>query len=273
MTDHSSLQDPQEVIGRQWSKDTSPERRQLLELARDALLFISDTGQRHCFEDFRESLTTGAPLRAEEVPTAPDSRELVSLQERLNCTRELFTRLRDEPESSGERGLIQLILDTLHFISATGQYSAFGEYLGHVAVGGPPYAVASFDTKEEAETWLQTHPHPPASANVLIANTYHDVVHDRATGLRRLLRNRDLEYYLAERRREDPPVAVASFGRFEEADAWLQSQPKPVPWTWVSIAGEPYLAAYYPNLGHRALYPLSLADGYEVTSGEPPQQG
>ena len=168
--------------------------------------------------------------------------------------------------------MIQVILDTLRFISATGQLTAFGEYLEHVAAGGPPYAVASFDTREEAEAWLRNHPHPPVSANVLIANAYHDVVYDRATGTRRLLRNRDLEYYLAERRGGAPPVAIASFSDREEADAWLQSQPQPAPWAWVSIAGELYLAAGYPNLGHRALYPMSLSEGYEVESGESPQE-
>lgn len=32
--------------------------------------------------------------------------------------------------------------------------------------------------------------------------------------------------------------------------------------TWVMIASELYLAAYHPNIDHRALYPLSLARGY-----------
>ncbi|HYH95896.1 hypothetical protein [Hyalangium sp.] len=272
MTDSSALSDPQEVIGKQWSKNSSPERRQLLELARDALFFISDTGLRHRFEDFRESLTAGVPPRAEEIPAASSAPELVSLQERLNCTREFFTTLLDEAESMAERGLIQIILDTLHFIAGTGQASAFSEYLKHVAASGPPYAVASFGSREEAELWLQSHPHPPVSANILVANAYHDVVHDRVTGIRRLPRNRDLEYYLAGHRRANPPTAVASFSRFEDADAWLQSQPKPASWAWVSIAGEPYLAAYYPNLDHRALYPLSLADGYEMEIGDSPQQ-
>jgi hypothetical protein len=204
MTDHFVLSAPQAVIGRQWNKSASTEQRQLLELARDALFFIFDTGQRH------------------------------------------------------------------RFIAASNQYSAFREYLEHIAAGGPPYIVASFDTREEAESWLQNHPSPPDSANVLIANIYHEVVHERATGIRRLPRNRDLEYYLAEHQRVAPPTAVASFNSIEEAAAWLQSQPKPAPWAWVWAGGEFYLAAYYPNLGHRTLYPLSLARAVEP--GESPQQ-
>jgi hypothetical protein len=270
MTANSILSDSQEVIGKLWSEDASAERRQLLELARDALLFIFDTGQRHRFDDLRESLEAGSLSQAEEVPAASSDQEFVNLRERLNLTREFFAKLRDEPESTAARDQVQVIIDTLHFISATGQYKALSEYLENIAAGGPPYAVATFNTRDEAEAWLQSHAHPPASANILIANVYHDVIHERATGIRRLSRNRDLEYYLAEHRRAHPPVAVASFRSREEADAWLKSQPKPVPWVWVSIAGEPYLAAYYPNLGHRAFYPLSLADGYEVDSGKSP---
>jgi hypothetical protein len=37
-------------------------------------------------------------------------------------------------------------------------------------------------------------------------------------------------------------------------------------WTWVLVAGEFNLAVYHPNINYRALYPLSLADGYESKS-------
>jgi hypothetical protein len=262
MTSPLLIADPQEVIGKQWIKDPSPERVQTLGLARDALTFISATGQRYRLEDFRKNLKSGAPSQGGVVP----------LKERLNRAGNFFTKLRDEPESIDERGLIQIIIDTLHFISSTDQYSAFGEYLEHVEAGAPPYVVASFDTAEEAESWLKKHSNPPVSANVLIANTYHDVVYERDTDTRRLPRNHDLEYYLAELKREQPPVAVASFKSVEDADAWLQSQPEPARWAWVSIVGEFYLAVNYPNIGHRALYPLSMAEGYQVEPAELLQQ-
>ena len=263
MTNYTLLSDPQPVIGKQWSKDSSPERRQVLGLARDALFFLSFLGQRNRFEDFRKHPRADAPPQAEGF---------ASLKERLNNTADFFTQLRDEPESTDERESIQVILDALRFISSTQQYSAFGEYLEHVEAGGPPYAVAAFATKEEAEAWLKKLPEPPDSANVLIANTYHDVVHDHEADTLRLPRNRSLEYYLANLKKEQPPNAIASFGSLEEADTWLQSQPEPPRWAWVSIAGEFYLAAYYPNIHHRALYPLSMSKGYEDESNEPPRQ-
>jgi len=261
MTSHTLLSDPQEVIGARWSEEQSPEQARILGLARDALLYVSATGQRYRFEDFRKSLESATRSSA---GAAPVPGHLAELKERLRRTEEFFTKLRDEPGSAGERGLIQVILDTLHFISSTGQHGAFGEYLEHVEAGAPPYAIASFETREEAEAWLRNHPNPPVSANVLIANNYHDVMHDRETNSRRLPRNRDLEYYLAELKREEPAVPTASFASLEEAEAWLKSQPEPARWAWVSIAGEIYLAAYHPNIDHRALHPLSMADGYEV---------
>ncbi|MGZ3458160.1 MAG: hypothetical protein ACXU86_06585 [Archangium sp.] len=264
MTNHTLLSDPQEVIGKQWSEDQSPEQARILGLARDALRFVFATGQRYRFEDFRKSLASG--VRPPKPPPPQDS--LASLEDRLSRTEGYFTKLRDETDSAGEKDLIQVILDTLHFIASTGQHRAFGEYLEHVEAGAPPYVIASFDTMEEAEAWLRIHPNPPDSANVLIANKYHDVLYDRETNTRRLPRNRDLEYYLAELKQEEPPTAVASFASHEEAEAWLKAQPEPARWAWVSIAGELYLAAYYPNIGHRALYPSSLAKGY--TSSGPP---
>jgi hypothetical protein len=262
MTNYTLLSAPQPVIGRQWSKDSSPERRWLLGLARDALLFIEVTGQRYRFEDFRKNPGTGAPPRAEGF---------TSLRERLNKTAEFFTQLRDDPESASEKELIQVILDALHFISSTDQHSAFAEYLEHVEAGGPPYAVAAFATQEEAEAWLKQLPQPPDSANILIANRYHDVVYDSQSHVFRLPRSRALEYYLADLEKEHPPSAGTSFESLEEATAWLQSQPEPARWSWALIAGEFYLAAYYRNTHYRALYPLSMAKGYDKKSQETPR--
>lgn len=264
MTNYTLLTDPQEWIGRQWSKDPSPERVRILSLARDALFFLGDTGQRYPFEDFRRSPETHARSQAPE--------RLGQLEERIVLAEDFFRKLRDKSGPAEDKGLIQVILDALLFISSSDQYSAFDEYLSHVEAGGPPYIVASFDTREAAEDWLKRHPNPPDMANVLVADRYHCVACDRETGSRRLPRSRDLEYYLAELKREKPPLAIASFNSLGEAEAWLRSQPAPARWAWVSIAGDPYLAAYYPNIDHRALYPLSMAEGYEEESGGFSQQ-
>ena len=266
MTHHTLLSGPQEVIGKRWRENQSPEQARILGLARDALLYVSATGQQYRFEDFRKSFESGAPPSEGAMPVPG---RLAELGKRSSRAEAFFTKLRDETDSAEEREQLQVILDTLHFISSTGQHGAFGEYLEHVEAGAPPYVIASFETREEAEAWLGNHPSPPVSANVLIANDYHDVLYDRETNSRRLPRNRDLEYYLAELKREEPPVAAASFASRKEAEAWLKAQSEPARWAWVSIAGEMYLAAYHPNIGHRTLYPLSMAEGYELEPDEP----
>ncbi len=228
-------------------------------LAREALLFPLVTGQRSHFEAFRASPRTGESSRFEGF---------ADLQQRLSQTVGFFERLLDESESTDDRKLIPVILDALHFVSSRGQYRAFGEYLDHVEASGPPYVMGAFETKEEAEAWFKQQPEPPEPVLILIANTYYDAIYDLRVNKLRLPRDRSIEYYLAELKREQPPKAVASFGSLAEAEAWLQAQPHPARWAWVSIAGEFYLAAYYPNINHRALYPLSLADGYEEEDSE-----
>lgn len=37
------------------------------------------------------------------------------------------------------------------------------------------------------------------------------------------------------------------------------------------ISGELYLAVYHPNVNHRALYPLSMADGFEINTEVEPE--
>jgi hypothetical protein len=123
----------------------------------------------------------------------------------------------------------------------------------------PPFVVASFDTREEAEAWLANHPHPPDPASVLIANEFHDVVYDRETNLRRLPRSRALKWYLEELVEKEQPVPVASFETLEAADAWWRAQSEPPGWAWLRVGGQIYMAAYFPNIQHRALFPLSLA--------------
>ncbi|HEX8441273.1 hypothetical protein [Archangium sp.] len=254
MTNPLILSDAQQVIGRRWSEGQPPERARILILARDALDFISVTGQWYPFVDFRGNRASSGSSPAGTAH---------GLQESLSEAERFFEELRDEPEAAGEQPAIQVILDAFRFISSTRQHAAFGDFLEHVESNAPPFVMASFETKSEAEAWLKSHPNPPTFAEILIGNRSHDVVYERETDFRRLPWNRHLERHLAWLKREESPVAEASFATREEAEAWLARQPRPARWTWVLIAGEFYLAAYYPNINHRALYPLSMAASEE----------
>jgi hypothetical protein len=242
-------------IGQRWSSgEASPEEKEILALARDSLDFIFATGQRYRFEDFSgdESKTADHPSQG-----SPE------LRARLSKAQAFFEGHLHASNSADEKAQLQAILQAFRFIASTRQYEALNTYLKHVESNAPPFVVASFETLNEAEAWLRSHPHPPDPANVLIAGHYHDVVYDRETNRRLLPWNRHLHGYLAELKRVDPPVAVASFSTLEEAKAWLERQAEPAMKQWVSIGGKLYLAAYYPNIRHRALYPLAMIEGWD----------
>ncbi|HEX5746446.1 MAG TPA: hypothetical protein VFZ09_09380 [Archangium sp.] len=250
MTTLSDLADAHPVIGRRWSPDQSSEQKRILCLARDALDFIFATGQRYDFEDFfKRPDARGLPRRGGTS----------ELSERMDGTKRFFEKVRGEPELAEEVAQSQAILDAIQYIESTGQQEAFAAFQQQVESNDPPFVVASFDTREAAEAWLANHPHPPDPASVLIANEFHDVVYDRETNLRRLPRSRALKWYLEELVEKEQPVPVASFETLEEADAWWRAQSEPPGWAWVRVGGQIYMAAYYPNIQHRALFPLSLA--------------
>jgi hypothetical protein len=254
MTSPLLLSEAQQAIGRRRSEEQPPEQARILGLARDSLDFISATGQWYPFEDFRVSRASLQSSQASDEEGSEGLRELKSK------TESFFEKLLGDPAAVGEQEPIQLILDALRFISSPHQHEAFADFIAHVETRAPPYVVASFATQAEAEAWLRRHQNPPAFADILVGDRYHDVVYERETDFRRLPWNRHLERYLGWLVRVEAPVADASFATHEEAEAWLTRQPHPARRTWVMIAGELYLAAYYPNINHRALHPLSMAE-------------
>jgi hypothetical protein len=68
-----------------------------------------------------------------------------------------------------------------------------------------------------------------------------------------------LEYYLGARVRDGLPPPVASFATRQQAEAWFANEAAPPRHAVILVAGEPHLAVYHPNLGHRSIYPFSLA--------------
>ena len=48
--------------------------------------------------------------------------------------------------------------------------------------------------------------------------------------------------------------------QIEEADAWFNTQTEPPAQTVIRIGGEHYLAVFYRNINHRALFPFSIVE-------------
>jgi hypothetical protein len=171
----------------------------------------------------------------------------------------LLARIRAHTPSAEEQALLETAINALLFITSTGQRYAFADFLEYLESNAPPPVVASFKTREEAESWLSSHPEPPDSTLVLIAGQYHTVAYIREMNHRRLIPLTVIEYHLGRLKREGLPPAAASFNTSEEAEAWLTNQAAPPEQTFIQIAGDDYLAVCHRNVHHRALYPFSMA--------------
>jgi hypothetical protein len=174
-------------------------------------------------------------------------------------TMELLGRHHEEAASAEEKERFSMALDALGFIFALGQAYGFEDYRQDVAAKGPPVVIAAFDTREEAESWLQNHPEPPHHANILIAGQYFLTAYAPDMNHRAILRDPAFAHYLKEMIQEGLPAPVATFSTLEEANTWLQSQPEPPRQVFVTIAGEYHLAVYHYRIKLRALYPISMA--------------
>jgi hypothetical protein len=172
---------------------------------------------------------------------------------------ELLGQLWEKASSAEEKEKLRMAADALRFIASTGQSYDFEDYRKSLDANAPPLVSASFQTREEAEAWLNAHPRPPDQAYVLAAGEYHIVMYSPERNHRRLLRHPALEFYLEEMTRGGLPAPAASFQTREEAEAWLVLQPEPPRQVFITIAGEYHLVVYHHRIRLRAIYPVSLA--------------
>ena len=171
----------------------------------------------------------------------------------------LLARIQATAQSTEEQELLAVAINAILFITSTGQRYAFADFLQYLDSNAPPPVVAAFQTREEAETWLNSQPEPPDSTLVLIADQYHSVLYNRELNHRRLIPLPVIEYHLGRLKREGLPPAVASFKTREEAEAWFMSQTEPPDQSILTISGDSYLAVHHRNIKHRALHPFSIA--------------
>lgn len=182
----------------------------------------------------------------------------------INDAVDLLGRLHENTHSQEEKALLLASSEALRFIWDTGQTRAFNDYRKTLGVDAPPHIVAAFATQEEAEVWLNNHPHPPGMAYVLVGDRYHVVAEFPEGHRRALLPYPSLERYLDSLLKEGLPPAVATFQTREEAASWWKSQPHPAAQAVIQIGNEPFLAVNYAHLSHRALFPFSLIQRWKT---------
>lgn len=241
------------LIGRCLAQQTSSEERELLLAARDALLFISEFGQDYRFEDYH---------RSSDFPLSSSAGE-GSIKTLPGESAALMARIRRELHSPEEKELALVVIDSLKFIDSTGQQMAFEAFRRDALAARPPHVVASFRTREEAETWLNDQPEPLAQGQVLVDGEYYQFYYFRELNRRGLRPQFTLEMLIRQLMEEGTPAAVASFASHEEAEEWLAKQIAPPTHAFIVIAGGYHLAVFHENIHHRALHPTSIVERLE----------
>lgn len=211
--------------------------------------FTVTSGQAYVFEDYLASLD---PARTSYVSTAFNARADAVSQQAMAM---LLRTLDEMAEPERKRGLLTLI-NLLNFIAATDQQEALARYRVDSRSGGPPPVIAFFDTREEAEAWLNQLAAPPSYGHVMIDEEYYSIWYSREDNVRALPRDYLIEHFLEAFESKPLPPPAASFDTREEAMQWLANHPAS-PTVLVTIAGEYYHAVYYKKFNRHTLHSLS----------------
>ncbi|HEX5749306.1 MAG TPA: hypothetical protein VFZ09_23960 [Archangium sp.] len=226
--------------------------------------FTIITGQVYVFEDYLASLDSA---RTSYVSTAFNARADPMSQQGMT----LLLRELDEQTDPARKQYTLVIIDLLNFIADSDQYEAFENYLVD-RYSNPPLAIAFFNTRQEANAWLNSLSEPPSGGNVLIGDEYFSIWYSRESGFRELSRNDIVELFLDDSSSNQLPPVAASFNTREEALEWLTSHPAS-PMLLVTIAGERYHAVYHKKFNRHTLHSLTrLREERERIKAEQEQQ-
>jgi hypothetical protein len=177
MTSENLSLETQELLGSLREKTQSPEERARLQLAMDALRFISSTGQTYDFEDYRKSLEEDAP-------------PLVIASFDNLAEAEAWLSHHPNPPHHGS----VLIAGKYHLAMYSREKNRrylppepiLGFYLADMIRDGLPTVAASFSTLEEATSWLHAQNEPPRQVFVTIAGEYYLAAYHYRVKLRAL---------------------------------------------------------------------------------------
>jgi hypothetical protein len=163
------------LLGRLWEESTSEEEKEYLSTAMNALEFISQTGQSHDFEAYRESLKDDPPPL---VIATFDTRK----------SAEAWLENHPAPPTGAD----VLVAGEYHYANCSDDLTrrhllrtqTLEHYLRAVIDDGLPPPVATFDTLEQARAWVDSQPEPPRQVVITIAGEPHLVAYHYKVGLR-----------------------------------------------------------------------------------------
>jgi len=164
VTIFDQLMEAQELLGKNRENARTPEEKQLLLLAIDALWFVWRNGQSYEFESYRKDVESKAPDRVIAA---------------FNTHDEAAAWLRSKPKPP-DLALV-LIEDEYHVVmsSRDGQrcslvpHPALEHHIDEMTRDGIPPVVATFNTHDEANAWFRSQNHPPAQTVIQIGRERH----------------------------------------------------------------------------------------------------
>jgi hypothetical protein len=177
MSESDSTPEVMRLLASTRARVQSAEARELLSMALDAILFITSTGQRFAFEDFRKH------LGAQELPPVVAA---------FDTRAEADSWLSSHPEPPDSTFV--LVGDSYHIVFYRRETNlrrmipdpVLEYHLGGLLRAGLPPAVASFSTREEAVAWLEAQAEPAQQAVLLIGGQPHLAVYHRNVNRRAL---------------------------------------------------------------------------------------
>ncbi|TQF14716.1 head protein [Myxococcus llanfairpwllgwyngyllgogerychwyrndrobwllllantysiliogogogochensis] len=169
------LLEVQEVLGRLRHESHSPEEKEKLNTAMEVFEFIFETGQAEAVDDYRQSLEARAP-------------PLVSA--RFDTREEAMAWLHAHPAPlNGAKVLVgDEYFNVVHF--RDGNFRRLPPspvlefYLQDIEEEGLPPPVATFDTVEQAQAWVDSQPEPPRQVLILINGAPHLVAYHYRVNVR-----------------------------------------------------------------------------------------
>lgn len=175
MTITDQMLETMEILGRLHEESRSPEEKERLLLAFGAIKYIWNIGNRWDFAEYHDSLSAnGPPLVIATFNTREEADAWFNSQTEppddahILIAGEYFLTYYNP--SNGIRHLRRSI--TLKW------------YLAYMIQDGIPAPVATFDTREKAQSWLDSQPQPPRQVFIHIAGEAYLVVYHYKVKLR-----------------------------------------------------------------------------------------
>jgi hypothetical protein len=170
--------DVEGLLGQLREEESSPEKKEKLLVAIDAIRFIAASGQSYDFEDYRKSLDANAPPL------------VIAAFKTLDEAQAWLTTSPKPP--LGAQVLVANAYYRVIYVRETQlrkllpNPGALEHYLEEMTREGLPPPVMTFSRREEAEAWLDSQPEPPGHAFILIAGEYYLAVYHHRINLRTL---------------------------------------------------------------------------------------